>query len=108
MQAGKLRQRVELQRVSNSQDPQSGANIETWQPLATVWASIEPLSARDFIAAQAAQNQISARAVIRYRADIKAGMRFIHGDTTYFIEGVLPDKQSGKEYLTLLLKTDGG
>jgi len=108
MQAGKLRHRVELQRVTNSQDPQSGANIETWQLFATVWASIEPLSARDFIAAQAAQNQISARAVIRYRPKIAAGMRLIQGSATYLIEGVLPDKQSGQEYLTLLLKTDGG
>jgi len=105
MQAGKLRHRVELQQVTNSQDPQSGANSETWQLFATVWASIEPLSARDFIAAQAAQNQISARAVIRYRPQITAGMRLIHNHATYHIEGALPDKHSGQEYLTLLLKT---
>jgi len=108
MQAGKLRHRVQLQRAINSQDAQSGANIETWQTLATVWASLEPLSARDFIAAQAAQNQISARAVIRYRQQITAGMRLIHSSGNYLIEGVLPDKHSGKDYLTLLLKQDGG
>jgi len=108
MQAGKLRHRVELQQVINSQDPQSGANIETWQPLATVWASIEPLSARDFIAAQAAHNQISARAVIRYRTGIKSGMRLLDDSALYQIEGVLPDKESGKEYLTLLLKSVSG
>jgi len=107
MQAGKLRHRVELKQVINEQDNQSGANIETWQTLASVWASIEPLSARDFIAAQAAHNQISARAVIRYRPQITAGMRLIHSSAVYLIEGVLPDKQSGQEYLTLLLKTDG-
>jgi len=108
MQAGKLRHRVELQQVIYSQDNQSGAAIETWQTLASVWASIEPLSARDFIAAQASQNQISARAVIRYRKGIKSGMRLIHANAIYSIEGVLPDKDSGQEYLTLLLKTDGG
>ncbi|KXU38748.1 head-tail adaptor protein, partial [Ventosimonas gracilis] len=83
MQAGKLRHRVEIQRAINSQDAQSGANIEAWQTIARVWASLEPLSARDFIAAQAAQNQITARAVIRYRKQITAGMRLIHASGHY-------------------------
>jgi len=108
MQAGKLRQRVLLQRAQLSQDAQSGAAITQWQDAGEQWASIEPLSARDFIAAQSAQNQISARAVMRYRADIKAGMRLLHSGAIYQIEGVLPDKQSGQEYLTLLLKTVNG
>jgi len=107
MQAGTLRQRVILQKAVAGQDPVTGAHIDNWQLFATVWANIEPLSARDFIAASAVQNQISARAVIRYRAGIKAGMRLLEGGVTYSIEGVLADKQSGKEYQTLLLKQVG-
>jgi len=105
MQAGRLRQRVELKTIQHTQDENSGAMIESWQSSGFVWAGIEALSARDFIAASAAQSDISARAIIRYRADIKAGMRLIHGGATYQIEGALPDKQSGQEYLTLLLKS---
>jgi len=105
MQAGRLRSRVELKTLKYRQDENSGAMMESWQSAGAVWAGIEALSARDFIAASAAQSAISARAIIRYRADIKAGMRLIHNHATYHIEGALPDKHSGQDYLTLLLKT---
>ena len=77
--------------------------VETWQDVANVWASIEPLSVREFIASQAVQAEITARAVIRYRADIDATMRLIHRGKIYNIIGILADKNSGLEYQTLTL-----
>lgn len=103
MRAGQLRQRVLLQRKSYEQDPHSGAMVETWQDMANVWASIEPLSVREFIASQAMQAEITARAVIRYRADMEATMRLIHRGKIYNIIGILADKNSGLEYQTLTL-----
>lgn len=72
MRAGQLRQRVLLQRKSYEQDQKSGTMVEAWQDVANVWASIEPLSVREFIASKAIQAEITARAVIRYRTDIDA------------------------------------
>lgn len=103
MRAGQLRQRVLLQRKSYEQDQKSGAMVETWQDVANVWASVEPLSVREFIASQAMQAEITARAVIRYRADIDASMRLIHRGKIYNIIGILADKNSGLEYQTLTL-----
>lgn len=105
MQAGKLRHRIQLQQLVDGQDPESGAAIKAWQdwpaPGKKLWASIEPLSARDFIAAQAGQSEITARIVIRQREGVLPTMRALHRGRVYAIQGVLPDPVSGREYLTL-------
>lgn len=107
MRAGKLRHRVSLQAPVETQDPNTGEIIYSWVAVDTLWASIEPLSARDFIAARSEQSQISARIVIRFRENISPKMRIVHIKTgdIYNIEGVLPDAKSGREYLTLPVST---
>ena len=52
MQAGRLDQRVTLERFTTTTDDWGGP-IEAWAPLATVWAAVEPLNGREFIAAMA-------------------------------------------------------
>lgn len=101
MKVGKLRHQVALQSRLDAQDPDTGAITQSWGPVATVWASVEPLSAREFIASQAAQAKVTTRIVIRHRDGIVPTMRAVHRGTVYNIEGVLPDRDSGLEYLTL-------
>ncbi len=103
MEAGKLRHRGVLQYQAETQNQDTGAIQVTWLDLATLWMAIEPLSARDFVAAQAEGSKVSARITIRYRDDVTAKMRIRHlaKDHYYYIEGVLADKESGLEYLTL-------
>ena len=43
-----------------------------------------------------------ARITIRYRA-VTAKMRVLHGSTVYNVHAVLPDKDSGTEYLSLMV-----
>lgn len=102
MQAGKLRHRLRLQEFTSTRDSE-GVLVEGWEEVDTVWASIEPASVRAFIAAGANQSQVTGQVVIRYRAGVKASMRFVHDakSAIYNIEGVLADKDSGLEYLTL-------
>lgn len=100
LSAGKLRHRVRLERLERSKDS-NGDTVEEWTLVAEIWAAIEPLSAREFVASQAAQSQVSARITIRWRDDVRAAMRIVHGDKLYNIAGVLADKDSGREYLTL-------
>lgn len=38
---------------------------------------------------------------MRYRADLLPTMRIMHGAIRYDIAGVLPDKDSGLEYVTI-------
>lgn len=100
--AGRLRHRIILEEPRETQDQNTGAvNIE-WVEVDALWASIEPLSAREFIAAQAEASKVSARITIRYRSDINYKMRFYHAskDKYYNIEGILADPDSGLEYIT--------
>lgn len=101
MRAGKLRHKVTIQAPGLTQDPVTGEMLAGWTDFASVFASIEPLSARDFIAAKAGQSEISARIVIRYREGILPTMRILHRSKVYAIQGVLPDAKSGLEYLTI-------
>lgn len=100
--AGLLRHRVTLQRkVATSQNPQTGAPVYEWLDIATVWAEVAPLSAREFVASQAMPSQVTTRMTIRYRDDVDSQCRAIHRGKVFDIHGVLPDVVSGIEYLTL-------
>lgn len=105
MQAGKLRQRITFQQPGLVQDMETGEMLPGWVP---VWekvpASVESLSARDLIAAQAGQSEASGRMVIRYRSGVLPTMRIIHRGDVYNIQGQpMPDPGSGLEYLTILV-----
>ncbi|MDZ3990373.1 phage head closure protein [Pseudomonas sp. Teo4] len=105
MRAGDLRHRIELQQKVSSRDPDTGEYGELeWQKFATVWAQVSPLSARDLVAAKAAQSEATARMVIRYRLGVLPTMRIIYRGEVYSIEGPpLEDDKSGREYLTILV-----
>jgi SPP1 family predicted phage head-tail adaptor len=103
--AGRLRHRVTFLAPTKIQDPVSGDMLITW---ANVWtniaAEIAPLSAKEFIAAQAMQAQTVARITIRVLPELTAQHRVRHGDTIYSIDGPpLRDNESGREYMTLLV-----
>lgn len=101
IEAGRLRHRVTIQRQTQTQNAQTGELTVAWTDVATVWAAVEPISAREFIAAQEPNAKITARVTIRYRGGIDASMRLIHRGRRYNIQGVLEDMDSGREYLTL-------
>jgi len=101
MQAGKLRHRITLQKPGKVQNPDNGEMEVAWLDLATIWADVVPLSAREFVAAQAMQNAVTTRIKIRYRQDISPKYRILFRGKIFNIEGVLPDPDSGLEYITL-------
>lgn len=99
----KLRHRVIIQKQVETRDLNNGAVIVTWDNVATVWAEIAPLSAREFVTSQQEDSKVSTRITIRYRSDINPKMRLFHASKGlyYNIEGVLSDLDSGLEYITL-------
>lgn len=99
--AGRLNKRVALQSPSGDQDNETGALSVTWTTVASVWAAIEPVSVRDFIAADQRQSLVTARIVIRHRSDVRPDWRVVHKDRIFQIVGILPDADTGLEYLTL-------
>lgn len=101
MKAGPLRHRVMLQEPLKTQDPETGAIVDSWVDVKKIWAEVTAVSARDFVAAQAFQKKITSRIKIRYRTGISDKHRILFRGEIYNIEGVLPDPDSGLEYLTL-------
>lgn len=79
--------------------------MNKWEHALTVWGRFIRLSDKDIIAGQAQSSQITARAIIRYRTDIDNTMRVQNGKQKYEIIGEpLADNNTGREYLTLMLK----
>ena len=103
--AGRLRHRIQLQSPQYVQDPDTGEQVLSWVSEGFVWAAVEPLSVREFLAAQATQSQVSARIVMRYSSRVKATWRALFRGQVYNIAGALPDQWSGLEYLTLPVST---
>lgn len=103
LNTGKLRHRVVIQKPVETQDTTTGAMNTVWEDVATVWASIDPVSAKEFVAAQVEQSKITGRITIRYRNDFDTSCRLYHRakNKYYNIEGMLSDRDSGLEYLTL-------
>jgi len=103
LNAGRLRHRIRIEKPIVTQDPETGALTEAVQVIGNVFASIEPLSAREFIAAQSTQSQISARIVIRYRSGLTPDMRLVDvaTGTTYNPHGFLPDPVTGRDWMTI-------
>ncbi|EMR47045.1 phage head closure protein [Pseudomonas putida] len=106
MQAGKLRHRIDIEEFVAVRDEESGEFGEPdW---VTKWprcpARVESLSARDLVAAKAAQSTATARVIIRYRTGVLPTMRIIYRGEVLSIEGPpLEDANSGLEYLTILV-----
>ena len=69
MDAGKLRHQVELQRSAVTADSH-GDQSKVWTTLATVSASIEPLSGREFLQASQVMSDVTVRIKVRGRPDI--------------------------------------
>jgi len=116
IEAGRLRHRVILQALvdlldSNGdtiQNQDTGEVLRAWQDVATVWAAIEPLSAREFIAAQETQSKVTTKIIIRHR-EVDPAWRAVHMrgpfPMIYNIHGVIPDPDSMLEWITLPCST---
>jgi SPP1 family predicted phage head-tail adaptor len=87
-------------------DPTTGESRTTWSKLLrNVPAAIEPLSTREYIASQAKDSEVTTRITVRYHPGLKAAQRIVHktaaGVRIYNPLGVLPDRDSLLEYITL-------
>lgn len=100
MQAGRLNRRVTIQHQGASQDDW-GQPVTGWVDVASVWADIRMRSGIEAIRAGSPVSVVQASIRIRYRQGVTAGMRVVHGDTTYNITAVQPD-ESGRQFLDLI------
>lgn len=106
LRAGSLRHRITIESQSHVQDGTTGAITIAWTSFASnLPADINPLSAREFIAAAEAQASVQGMIIIRFIAGVLPSMRARDLDTgtNYNIVGVMPDPDSGREFITLIV-----
>ncbi|WP_287875934.1 phage head closure protein [Acidovorax sp.] len=106
MQAGQLDQRISVERLQGGFDELGQPLPDTWAHLFTCWAEVSPLLGREYLAAQAAVSEVTARIRMRFRPWMTAQDRVIHNGTVYQIESVI-DVRSANRELHLMCKALG-
>jgi SPP1 family predicted phage head-tail adaptor len=97
-----MRHRLELQSLSSEQD-EYGQEVGEYWPIATVWGSLEPLSAREILSAQTQEGEVTHRAVIRCNANLTVRDRIAYKNRTFEITSVINPLERNAR-MALLLK----
>jgi len=95
---GALNRRLILQAPSESADGMGGVTRD-YDPVATVWGSVMPLSSRGDVEADRLGAVLRWRIVIRFRSDVKTRHRFIDGAHIYRVVAVR--EMSGRRFLEI-------
>jgi SPP1 family predicted phage head-tail adaptor len=93
---GKLRHRIAIEQVAETRDA-DGSVIEGWSAHATVQASIEPISGREYIAAQSTQADVTHRIRLRYLSGITPKMRVNYNSRIFDILSVINVGERNRE-----------
>lgn len=105
MKAAPLRHRLKFYQQTATRTPTGAVKVEQWEHAFDVFGHFTDLSGKDVMLGQVAHTDITARAKIRYRTNISHAMRVEFDGVRYEIVGrPLADNQTGREYLTLMLK----
>lgn len=88
MKIGSLKYRIVLQKKMITEDALK-QQTEVWTDFAYVWARIEPLSGREYFAAQQINSEISVRVTIRYLPGITTGTRVVFGGRIFDVLSVV-------------------
>lgn len=95
-----LRHRVTLQRSILTADD-AGGSERVFQPLDTVWASIEPVAGTAGVDAGREAQTLTYRFVMRWRNDVDAACRIILGSRIFQIHAVA-DADESRRYLAVI------
>lgn len=78
-----------------------GGPVEEWDDIATVWASVEPLSGRELANAQTVNAEVTTRINMHYRAGIIAADRVIFEGRFYNLQGIIDPEMKHRELIIM-------
>lgn len=109
LRSGSLNRRISIQQRSTTNNT-FGEQSTTWSTVATVWGEISPLSARELMAAQAVQSEVSHQITVRYQAIFAnpktvAGMRAVYNGRIFNIHGSM--NQDERNRVVVLSASEG-
>lgn len=99
MRAGKLRNQIVIQTVTESRDSLGGVS-ESWATYATVRASIEPLKGTEKFQDKTTLSEVDLKVRIRYLAGVTTKMRILFGTRIFNIHSIINYNEMNRE-LTL-------
>lgn len=102
---GRLRSELVLQEAAISDDG-AGGHAETWQEVGTVFARVEPISAQNVFGAGQAHETVTHRVTLRFRGDVRSGMRFLKNGRALEIVNVHDADETGR-YLVCRVREKG-
>lgn len=77
MNPGELNKKIAFQKLETSQNSY-GELTEQWVDVCTVWASIKPISAKEYYAAETVSSEVTHNVKIRYRQGLSSDMRILY------------------------------
>lgn len=105
--AGDLRDRVIVEQQINSLNS-AGEQVQEWEEVTfsargdgKFWANISYISAREFVTSQQVKSSVVARIIMRFNANLLPSMRIRSGTTIFNIQGIQPDPETGREWMTI-------
>ena len=98
--AGQLNRRMRLEERSVSVSSAQHQSA-TFTARGTVWASIEPLTGREFFESQTMKNDVTHRIIVRYRQEITPRHRLVMGARTFAIVSATNPGEVGMDHVCM-------
>lgn len=102
---GALRTEIALEEAVMSSDG-AGGHVATWAEVATVFARIVPVSTQRSFDVDQFVETVTHRITMRFRADVRSGMRFAKQNRTFAIVAVHDPDETGR-YLVCRVREEG-
>lgn len=97
--AQELNRKITFRKVTITQDPNTGEMIETWADFVSVFAKIEPLVGREYLAAAAIQAEDTTKFTMRYRGDVDQTMKIRWDGKDWNIQSIQNIRAGNRESL---------
>ena len=101
---GKMRHRITFQTFTGSLDDYGDPLMSedaNWTDAATVWAAIDPVSGREFYAAEQSQSEVTHKVRCRYRSGLTTAMRVRYGTRKFKIISIINWEERGESLLIM-------
>lgn len=105
MRAGRLRNRLVIERATNVQGT-NGEITQSWATLATVWGEVKDLRGTELIEGQQAEATMSTKITMRYRTGIDAKDRVTWAGHVYEVVAVAADANALRELELMCREVD--
>lgn len=102
-----MRNKITIQKFVEMLDEyNTPTGSSTWQDVATMWASVEPISGKEYIMLQNTNSELILRIRMRYIPGITNAMRVKYGERVFDIQSVINYKELNREMHLMCTEVD--